>query len=85
MVPDGYNAVDIFLGPIEVNPPHGESEDRDEIVTVGDLSITGASQGGLEPGDQITVLVPWRHASWVELAADHLRMPIYARFYTVVN
>jgi hypothetical protein len=82
-VPDGFDAVELYLRAIEVNAPHGCDDDRDEIVTTGELCVSGASQGGLEAGDEIRVVVPWRHASWVELAADHLRLPIVARFYNV--
>src|SRR5207245_605693 len=70
-VPYGFNAVDFYIGPIEVNPDFGKPEDLDEVVTVGELTIGGVDER-LTPGDQISVVVPWRHASWVEMAADHL-------------
>lgn len=80
VVPDGCNAVDFYLGPIELNPDHGEECDLDEVVTAGDLTIGGLDRC-LSPGDQLTVVVTWRHGSWVELAAGHLRLPVHARFY----
>ena len=88
-VPDGCNAVDFLLGPIEVNPGLGEASDFDEVVTVGELRVSRngclPTNAPLQPGEQLTVVVPWRHARWVELGAHRLRLPIYARFYQVVN
>jgi hypothetical protein len=37
--------------------------------------------GSLEAGDSVMVTTSWRYASWVELAQEHLRVPIFARFY----
>ena len=87
-VPDGFNAVDFYLGAIEVNPDVGKAEDLDLIVTLGDVKLSDNAlpgNGPLKPGDQITVTVPWRYASWVELAQEHLRVPIFARFYVIEN
>ena len=88
VVPDGFNAVDFYLGAIEVNPDVGKTDDLDLIVTLGDVKLSANAQPGaaqLKSGDQITVTVPWRYASWVELAAEHLRVPVFARFYTIEN
>ncbi len=86
VVPDGFNAVDFYLGAIEANPDVGECEDLDLIVTLGDVKLSTNAHscaGTLKTGDQITVTVPWRYASWVELAHEHLRAPVFARFYAI--
>lgn len=84
VVPDGCNAVDFSVGAIEVNPDVGHDADLDAVVINGALNISGLSNSApLNAGDQLSVVVPWRHGSWVELAADHLRLPIYARFYQI--
>jgi hypothetical protein len=84
VVPDGCNAVDFTFGAIELNPGHGNPADLDEVVTVAPLTVNGVEAGQLlTPGDQLSVVVPWRHGSWVELAADHIRLPIVARFYGI--
>jgi hypothetical protein len=80
-VPDGCNAVELSIGPIEVDPEHGSADDFDEVVTVGELKIDGVDEDAMTTGDQVTVTAPWRYASFVELAADHLRFPIFARFF----
>jgi hypothetical protein len=86
VVPDGHNAVEFYFGAIEVNPEIGCAEDLDLIVTLGDIKLNPDAprcNGSLEPGDSIMVTTSWRYASWVELAQEHLRVPIFARFYTV--
>lgn len=86
VVPDGFNAVDFYLGAIELNPDLGEHGDLDLIITLGDVKLSANAQpgaGSLKPGDQITVVVPWRYASWIELSPEHLRVPVFARFYTI--
>jgi hypothetical protein len=81
VVPDGYDTVDFYVGAIEVNPCHGEAQDLDLVVTLGEPKVNaGAANGQLHGGDQISVVVPWRYASWVELAAEHLRVAVTARF-----
>jgi hypothetical protein len=80
-VPDGCNAVQLSIGPIEVDTEHGSADDLNEVVTVGELKIEGVDENGLTTGEQVTVTAPWRYASFVELAADHLRFPIFARFF----
>jgi len=88
VVPDGFNAVDFYLGAIELNPDIGEHGDLDLIITLGDVKLSANAQpgaGSLKPGDQITVVVPWRYASWTELSPEHLRVPVFARFYTIEN
>lgn len=83
VVPDGFNAVEFMTGPVELDPVHGKATDLDEVVTVGELKSTVVPP--LKAGDQVSVVVPWRYASWVELSADHLRLPIYARFFVIEN
>ena len=84
VVPDGCNAVDFTFGAIDLNPGHGNPCDLDEVVTVGDLVVGGVDGGqAIQAGDQISVVVPWRYGSWVELAAEHLRLPVVARFYQI--
>jgi hypothetical protein len=88
VVPEGCDAGDFYLGAVEVNPDHGNSIELDLVVTVGSIKLSPNAQPGngpLHPGDQITVTVPWRYGSWVELAPDHLRVPIVARFYAIQN
>jgi hypothetical protein len=80
-VPDGCNTVELSIGPVELDPDHGEDDDLDCVVTIGELQIDGLDDDGTLTGDQVVVTAPWRYASFVELAADHLRFPIYARFY----
>lgn len=80
--PPGCDSVEFFAGPIEVDPFLGCEGDADEIVTLGSMKIDwAAAPGSLSAGDQINVVVPWRHASWVEMAAGHLRARVSARFY----
>jgi hypothetical protein len=86
VVPDGHNAVEFYFGAIEPNPALGCDDDLDLIVTIGDVKLSPdveGCNGALQPGDSIMVTVPWRYASWVELAPEHLRVPIFARFYSV--
>jgi hypothetical protein len=85
VVPDGYNAVDFYFGGIEVNPEVGCDDDLDLIVSLGEIKRSPNAQSGclLQPGDAITVTVQWRYASWVELAPEHLRVPIHTRFYLI--
>ena len=84
-VPAGCDSVDIFYGAIEVNPGVGEDADLDAIVAVGDAVVT-VSDGAvdaldaLKPGSTIFVTVPWRAATWVELPANRLRVPVVAAF-----
>ena len=80
-VPDGTDAVEITIGPIEVDPDSGSADDLEQVVTIGELQIDGIDENGNTTGDQVTVTAPWRYASFVELASDHLRFPIYARFF----
>lgn len=80
-VPDGCNAVEVTIGPIETDPEHGRADDLDEVVAIGELKVEGIDETGFTTGDQVVVTAPWRHASFVELAADHLRFPIFARFF----
>ena len=85
VVPDGHNAVEFYFGAVEVNPEIGCADDLDLIVTLGDIKLNPDAprcNGSLEPGDSIMVTTSWRYASWVELAQEHLRVPIFARFYT---
>ena len=44
-VPDGCNAVDFFISPIELNPGIGKPENLDEVITVGELVIGGDNVG----------------------------------------
>jgi hypothetical protein len=86
VVPDGCDAVDFTFGALELNPGHGRPADLDEVITVGALKVDGHDPNQLlTAGDQLSVTVPWRHGSWVELAADRLRLPIIARFYQIEN
>jgi hypothetical protein len=84
VVPDGCDAVDFTFGALELNPGHGRPGDLDEVITVGALRVDGHDPNQLlAAGDQLAVTVPWRHGSWIELAADRLRLPIIARFYQI--
>jgi hypothetical protein len=85
IVPDSFNAVDLYFGAIEANPEHAKPEDCEEVVTLGSPIVDGSCRGTLKVGDQINVVVPWRYASWVELAPDRLRVPITARFYSIAS
>ena len=87
-VPEGCNAVELFVDPIEHNPNVGCADELELVVTTGPLRLSDNAQpdnGPLQPGDQMTVTVPWRYASWVELAPDHLRVEVTARFFAVDN
>ena len=56
------------------------------MVTTGAHKVTDngpANLPPLKPGDQIAVTIPWRYASWIELAPEHLRVPVTAHFYTI--
>jgi hypothetical protein len=79
-VPDGCNAVDFFLAPIEINPGVGCEDDREEVIAVGDLLVQPPAGVPLVPGEEVHVVVPWRYASWIEMQPGHLRLPITARF-----
>ncbi len=86
VVPDGCNALDIFVGAIELNPGVGAASDLELVVTTGAHKVTDnglANLPPLKPGDQIAVTIPWRYASWIELAPEHLRVPVTAHFYTI--
>jgi hypothetical protein len=84
VVPEGCDSLDILFGPIEVNPSCGSDEDLEEIVTVGEAKLSAnvdGIDGPLTPGDQVMITVPWRAASWVELPAGRLRLPLLVHFY----
>jgi hypothetical protein len=89
-VPDGCDSVELCYGPIEVNPDIGREHDLDLVITVGrarmssPANIDGESLGPLEPGSTVLVTVPWRAASWVELAAGRLQVTVVARFFRAV-
>ena len=86
VVPDGCNAVDIFVGGIEINPNVGTASDLELVITTGAYKMTDNGLRNvpqLEPGDQIAVTIPWRYASWIELASEHLRAPVTAHFYSI--
>jgi hypothetical protein len=89
-VPEGCDSVELCYGPIDVNPGVGREHDLDLIITVGRARISsatnidGESMGPLEPGSTVLVAVPWRAASWVELAARRLKVTIVARFFRAV-
>jgi hypothetical protein len=83
-VPDGCDSFEIYYGAIELNPDVGRKRDLDEIVTVGPAAVSadaGPVEGPLQPGSQLIVTVPWRAASWVELPAGRLRLPVTVRLY----
>jgi hypothetical protein len=83
-VPEGCDAFDLLYGPIEVNPGFGCPSDLDQIVTIGEATVTANVSGinrPLAPGDQLVVTVPWRAASWVELEAGRLRCQVVAQFF----
>ncbi len=92
-VPDGCDFVEVFYGPIEVNPCRGDTVDLDEAITIGEasLAIAGAEETDdvaetLKPGAVLLVTVPWRAASWVELPAERLRVTVFAKFSrSIVN
>jgi hypothetical protein len=76
--------VDLLYGPVEVNPGCGCDSDLDQIVTVGEAKLSAnvsGIDGPLSPGQQIIVTVPWRAATFVDLAASRLRMLVLAHFY----
>jgi hypothetical protein len=83
-VPDGTDSVELLYGAIEPNPGIGSATDLDEMVTVGDPALIGDAANGkpLAPGSEITIRVPWRAASRVDLDAGRLRVPLVARFYS---
>ncbi len=84
-VPAGCDSVQLLYGAVEVNPGVGRDRDLDLVVTVGDAMLcadVGEVEGPLSPGSQIIVTVPWRAASWVDLAAGRLRVPVFARFFS---
>ena len=81
VVPQGYSRVDFYFGAVEVNPCIGVDDDLECVVTLGEPKIaTGLVNGALHGGDQVTVTLPWRYAPWVELAPEHLRVAVTARF-----
>ena len=87
-VPDGCNAVELFVDPIEHNPNVGCVDDLELVVTTGPIRLSDnalVESGPLQAGDQITVTIPWRYASWIELAPDHLRVELTARFFSIDN
>ena len=91
VVPDGCDSVEFYYGPIELGE-HGKDGDLDLVVTVGEAQITadkgnidGTGLGRLLPGSALMVNVPWRAASFVNLAANHLQVTLYAKFYSSVE
>ena len=83
VVPEGCDAVDVLFGPVEVNPGIGRESDLAEVVSVGSVRFShGASiDRPLVAGEQLTLTVPWRAASFASLGAGRLRVLVLARFY----
>jgi len=84
-VPEGYDSMDVFYAPVELTPC-GSIGDLDQVVTVGDAKITAAYGaelcGALVAGQALYVKIPWRAASWVDMPAGRLSLPVYVRFYS---
>ncbi len=83
VVPEGFDAVSLLFGGIEVNPSVGSEQDLKLLVSAGEAKI-GPNVCGtdkLVPGSQLLVTVPWRAGGLVDLAAQHLRVLVHAHFY----
>lgn len=87
-VPAGCNSVELFYGPVTVNPNTGREDDAEQMVMLGTPQIQhqgrtfdGAAVGELTPGSALLVTIPWRAASFVTLGAKRLMVTVYARFY----
>lgn len=81
VVPEGCDAVDILFGPLEVNPGVGREVDLDEVIAVGTVRFNTSLDRALVPGEQFSITVPWRAASFAHLGAGRLRVLVIARFY----
>lgn len=81
VVPEGCDAVDILFGPVEVNPGVGRDVDLDEAISVSAVRFSTTLDRALVPGEQFSVTVPWRGASFAHLGAGRLRVLVIARFY----
>lgn len=82
VVPDGgFDTVEFFTKAPELNPGRGQLGDDELAVNIGAPKLANcATNGSLHSGDQVSVTFPWRYAPNVELAPDHLRVAVSARF-----
>jgi hypothetical protein len=92
VVPDGCDSVEFSYGAIEVNPGVGKEHDLEHVVTVGEATLSADAgdgdterRGPLSPGSALVVTVPWRAASWVDLAASRLKVTVFARFFRAAS
>lgn len=82
LVPEGCDSLELSFGAVETNPGIGFADDVEELVTVGAPRTSKVIERGLVPGEQISVVVPWRAASWVDMPAGRLRAKVIATFST---
>lgn len=80
LVPDGCDSLELSFGAIEENPGVGSAEDADELVALGRPRTSKVIERGLVAGEQVSVIVPWRAASWVDMPAGRLRVKVTATF-----
>jgi len=84
-VPDGCNAVEILAGPIETVPGAGTQEDLDLPAFTGRARVLAngcdCSVDRLHPGDELTVIVPWRASGAISLPSGRLRQLVHVHFF----
>ena len=84
-VPDGCNAVEILAGPIETVPGAGTKEDLDLPAFTGRARVLAngcdCSVDRLHPGDELTVIVPWRASGAISLPSGRLRQLVHVHFF----
>jgi len=84
-VPDGCNAVEILAGPIETVPGAGTQEDLDLPAFTGRARVLSngcdCSVDRLHPGDELTVIVPWRASGAISLPSGRLRQLVHVHFF----
>jgi hypothetical protein len=84
-VPDGTDAVELLAGPVEMVPGVGSPEDLEQPAFTGAARLLAngceCAVDHLHPGDELTVVIPWRVSGAISLPAGRLRQMIHAHFY----
>ncbi len=84
-VPRGCDSIELLTGPIEVVPGVGAKEDLELPAFAGRARVlidgTERKVDRLEPGERITVIIPWRASGTIALPVGRLRQLVRVHFF----
>jgi len=84
-VPAGCDAVELLTGPIELVPGTGSKPDLDLPTYSGRarILINGSERTveRLQPGDLVTVIIPWRASGTHAVPGGRLRQLVHVHFF----